>query len=473
MSAGFLPYIGAFIWIGFLLQIGVILRAKIKILQDFLMPASLIGGMLGFILMRFDLIGLPMDGGYKPISEGAFAFITFHLFAFNFIGIGLIKGDKKNKDSSKAKIAKGAIWIAVMLTVTYALQTLVGIGIFGIWNAISPVDVPTITGALLAVGFTQGPGQAQSTGIIWETVFQVPNAVNVGFAFAATGFLVAGVMGTILARYLVKKGMTADKDNISLPNDFTSGIMDPENTRAYAMETTHNANINTLGYHFAVMLFLYGLAFLAAFAMEKFLKLEVIGLARYAGMAFGMLFLFSLIVSNLYKKFVTSINVAYLLDNGTTKALTGMCVDLLVWGVFLGIDIKALDSLIWPITIATIAGAISTGFVCIYYGKMLSEYGMERAMSLLGYATGTGANALLLLRIVDPNFKSPVLIEMGLVVLVQLFFFTPFVIFVKPIMPQLGVMNSSIILALVLVANLAIIYGIIYKQNKNIAAQSE
>ena len=43
MEASFYPYIAAFVWISLLIVAGVILRAKIKILQTLLFPASLIG----------------------------------------------------------------------------------------------------------------------------------------------------------------------------------------------------------------------------------------------------------------------------------------------------------------------------------------------------------------------------------------------------------------------------------------------
>lgn len=42
----------AFSWIGIMLLVGMILRAKIPFLANILMPASVIGGVIGFILMN-------------------------------------------------------------------------------------------------------------------------------------------------------------------------------------------------------------------------------------------------------------------------------------------------------------------------------------------------------------------------------------------------------------------------------------
>ena len=44
----------------------------------------------------------------------------------------------------------------------------------------------------------------------------------------------------------------------------------------------------------------------------------------------------------------------------------------------------------------------------------LPEYGFERCLIMFGYATGTAASGLLLLRIADPDYETPVAVEGGL-----------------------------------------------------------
>ncbi len=85
MEATFLPYIGAFIWLSILLVLGTIIRAKVVFLQKMLVPASLIGGILGFIFVQLGIIGLPTSNGWVEISTKSFSELTFHLFAFGFL----------------------------------------------------------------------------------------------------------------------------------------------------------------------------------------------------------------------------------------------------------------------------------------------------------------------------------------------------------------------------------------------------
>lgn len=59
MEASFYPYLGALCWIGVLLMLGTLIRAKVPLFQKLLFPSSLIGGLIGFVLINLDLIGMP------------------------------------------------------------------------------------------------------------------------------------------------------------------------------------------------------------------------------------------------------------------------------------------------------------------------------------------------------------------------------------------------------------------------------
>lgn len=111
MEKSFFPYIAAFVWIGLLLIIGIVLRARIKWLQTFLFPASLIGGLIGFALMRFDIIGIPTSTGWQTIPESTFSMMTFHLFAFSFVGVGFLKNNADDNSSKSGTAFRGALWM--------------------------------------------------------------------------------------------------------------------------------------------------------------------------------------------------------------------------------------------------------------------------------------------------------------------------------------------------------------------------
>ena len=203
MEASFYPYLGALCWIGMLLMLGTLIRAKVPLFQKLLFPSSLIGGLIGFVLINLDLVGMPTSIGWKDITPNIFSMITFHLFAFGFVGIGLLQ---TKKPASGKVVMRGALWIALVFGMTFSVQALIGKGVFVLWQDLFGGTFETVNGYLLGAGFTQGPGQTQAYATIWQTSYQTANALSVGLAFAAVGFLVAGIVGVPLAFYGIKRG---------------------------------------------------------------------------------------------------------------------------------------------------------------------------------------------------------------------------------------------------------------------------
>ena len=191
MESTFYPYLGALGWTGLFLLIGTIIRAKVKFFQTFLFPASLIGGIIGFFVLNAGWLGIPSSTGWKTITPVTFSTITFHLSASGFVGIGLLQA--KSGTSGKV-VARGALWIALIFGLLFSVQAMVGKGTFDVWKLLFGGDFFTGNGYLLGAGFTQGPGQTQAYASIWETTYKISNSLNVGLAFAAVGFLVAGLV---------------------------------------------------------------------------------------------------------------------------------------------------------------------------------------------------------------------------------------------------------------------------------------
>ena len=193
MEATFFPNLMAFLWIGIMLMLGVFLRAKVRFFQRILFPASIIGGLIGFVLVNAGWLGAPSTQGWKVLDHTPFGVLTFHLFAFSFVGIGFLETARAS-DSSKV-VLRGALWIALLFTMMFCLQALLGKGIFSGWVALFGGSFETVNGYLLGAGFTQGPGQTLAYASIWEKTYHVASAINTGLAFAAVGFLVAGLVG--------------------------------------------------------------------------------------------------------------------------------------------------------------------------------------------------------------------------------------------------------------------------------------
>ena len=415
MESTFYPYLGALGWTGLFLLIGTIIRAKVKFFQTFLFPASLIGGIIGFFVLNAGWLGIPSSTGWKTITPVTFSTITFHLFAFGFVGIGLLQA--KSGTSGKV-VARGALWIALIFGLLFSVQAMVGKGTFDVWKLLFGGDFFTGNGYLLGAGFTQGPGQTQAYASIWETTYKINNSLNVGLAFAAVGFLVAGLVGVPLAFYGIKKGWVSIEGG-KLPQCFLRGLMDKGDNPTCARSTTHPANIDSVAFHLAIMATLYALAY--AFGVWWLCTMP----KGINGLGIGMIFAWGMFFAMIARKLMAKFDLIHLLDGETTRRLTGATVDFMSCAVFMGIQVRQLQEVAMPFLIAVVLGTIATLFICLWFGRRSPEHGFERGLTLFGYCTGTAASGLLLLRIVDPEFDTPVAVEVGLMNVFATILFKP------------------------------------------------
>lgn len=415
MEASFYPYLGALCWIGMLLMLGTLIRAKVPLFQKLLFPSSLIGGLIGFVLINLDLVGMPTSTGWKDITPNIFSTITFHLFAFGFVGIGLLQ---TKKPASGKVVMRGALWIALVFGMTFSVQALIGKGVFVLWQDLFGGTFETVNGYLLGAGFTQGPGQTQAYATIWQTSYQTANALSVGLAFAAVGFLVAGIVGVPLAFYGIKKGWVSIEGG-KLPQCFLRGLMDKGDNPTCARSTTHPANIDSVAFHLAIMATLYALAY--AFGVWWLCTMP----KGINGLGIGMIFAWGMFFAMIARKLMAKFDLIHLLDGETTRRLTGATVDFMICAVFMGIQVRQLQEVAMPFLIAVVLGTIATLFICLWFGRRSPEHGFERGLTLFGYCTGTAASGLLLLRIVDPEFDTPVAVEVGLMNVFATILFKP------------------------------------------------
>lgn len=445
MEASFYPYLGALCWIGMLLMLGTFIRAKVPLFQKLLFPSSLIGGLIGFVLINLDLIGMPTSTGWKDITPNIFSMITFHLFAFGFVGIGLLQ---TKKPASGKVVMRGALWIALVFGLTFSVQALIGKGVFVLWQDMFGGSFETVNGYLLGAGFTQGPGQTQAYATIWQTSYQTANALSVGLAFAAIGFLVAGIVGVPLAFYGIKRGWCTGGRSGELPRNFLCGLMDRGDNPPCSHSTTHPANIDNLGFHVGLMAAIYGVAYLFGLMFAKYMP------AGIAGLGFGLTFCWGMFLAMLLRKFMGRIDILYLIDGETTRRLVGGSVDFMICAVFLGIEMKALQEVLLPFIVAVAVASVITLLICVWFGRRSPEYGFERCLIMFGYATGTAASGLLLLRIADPDYETPVAVEGGLMNVFSCLTFLP-VTLSMPFAPLAGYPIAWVFAAIIIVTPIA------------------
>lgn len=436
IEQAFAPFFAPFGWLSIMLIIGVILRAKIGFFQKYLFPASIIGGILGFILVSV---------GWIKIPHAAFTQFAILFFTLNFISIGLTgadEADAKPGTTIRKTVMRGMLWMALLWIFIFGVQALTSLGWISLTNTFTE---PVYKGFawLVPSGFAQGPGQAVAIASVWEGPFKIPNAVTFGLTFAAVGFLVSAFVGVPLANWGIKKGLTvhAPKD---LPQDFVTGLSDKGKGPNAGQLTTHPGNVDGMAFQLAILMVTFFITYFACQGLKAILP------ASIKGIAFGGMFVWGMLIAAVIRLILGKLGLTVFIDNNIQRRITGVAVDFMVVATLMAVKVAVVWAFIVPITILCISAAVLTTLFLMYFGSRLDHLGFERFLALFGTSTGTAASGLLLLRIVDPEFKTPAAQEVGLmnaflVVLV------PVYAFIFP-MPKVGLpINIAIMVGYVVV----------------------
>ncbi|WP_372680347.1 hypothetical protein [Desulfosarcina sp.] len=385
-----------FAFLSVLLLMGVGLRARVGFFQHFLVPSCLIGGVLGLVFMYTGVLGL------ETATIEAFA---YHFFNISFISVGLTRDDNASERQANKQMIKGPAWMALMQGLTFPMQAVLGgsmvilLGWFGVQL------FPTF-GFLVPLGFNEGPGQALSIGKVWEGV-GFADAATIGLTFAAVGYFFAFFVGVPLVNRGIRRGR-ATYGPRQLPRDFITGILNRQGAAESAGRLTiHSGNADTLAFQSALVGGVYGITYGIIQFLGSFLPADV------AGMLWGFFFFFGLGVALVVKWAMQRLKIQRLADAGVQRRITGFSVDFLIVATVAAIELKIVWDYLLPIGLIALVNGIMTTVLVVYFGRRLSAYSLERTVAIYGVVTGTVSCGLLLLRIVDPDFKTPVAYEIA------------------------------------------------------------
>ncbi|SCZ80865.1 sodium/glutamate symporter family protein [Acidaminobacter hydrogenoformans] len=383
------------------LLLGTFLRAKVKWFQKTFMPASVIGGFIALILGPIGLKLIPVPESWMAIFSLLPGILIVPIVAS--VPLGLSLGSKGGKGSGGAD-SKDIVPMFLILTFIVGIQYMAGFIIHVIFKG-GGMDLYETFGWELTMGFSGGHGTAGLLGNMlkgmnipyWET------AQGVGVTTATIGIL-GGILGGIaLINWAARTGRTniLDKPG-SIPQHIQVGYQTDVNKQAsIGRETTNSSSIDTFAFHSAIILAACGLAYLILHYLKLY-KVPVLSNISVWG--------YSIIVMFGVWNAMVKLKIDYLVDSKVKSKISGSLTEIAVVAAIASLPLKAILAYITPIIAMSILGLIVTFVSAIYLSKKyLSEYRFEHAIAAIGTSTGVFLTGLLLLRICDPEFESPVL----------------------------------------------------------------
>lgn len=392
----------SFSWIGIMLLVGMICRAKIPFLANILMPASVIGGIIGFILMN-----IPGFAEATGITAAMCNEIVGFFFTLSFISIGLTatpKEEGKSSGETAKQMVKGSLGMGLLWAAMYCFTCLLGYVIMAVVG--KPFGMDAGYGGLIQFAFCQGPGQSAVFGSQIEAAGALPGAAQVAITYAVIGFVFAFLIGVPLAKIGLKKGIASHPEK--LRTSVMKGIYPPEEqTENCGKITTYNGNIDVLAFHMALV----GLTYVIAVFVQKLILMVPISIVQTFG---SMTFFVGLFVAYGVKWVLVKLNLKQYHDDILQARITGTTTDFLIVGAFMAVQLSVIGKWLAPILILCTLIGIFTLAVTLFFGPRLGgSCDFERTLGLWGCLTGTCPSGVALIRIVDPNLKTTAATEMG------------------------------------------------------------
>ena len=383
-------------FLSIMLLVGIVLRAKVFFIQRFLFPSCLIGGLLAMVLVNL---------GYIPISPDYLQLFVYHFFNVSFISVGLTGKSEDEKVSADSKtLLKGAIWMALIQGICFPMQGLIGTGFVYLFNNLGYNLFETL-GFLVPMAYNEGPGQVLSIGKVWQDL-GCTDAATIGLTFASVGFFLAFFVGVPIANWGLRRGHAVQNPK-ELPRCLITGLHGKDDCEEAGRQTTHSANVECLAFQLAMVGLVYVITW---FFLEAFSRL--FGPAN-AKILWGFFFFFGLVFAILVRQFLKLIKVVHLLDGGIQRRITGWAVDYLILATVAAIEVVVVWKYILPLAFISVFTGAATVLVVLYMGRRLESYNLERTLAIYGTTTGVVSSGLLLLRIVDPDFRTQVAMELG------------------------------------------------------------
>ena len=379
--------------------LGAIIRTKVKVFQRFLIPASVIGGVIGMILGK-NVIGLvPISIFYSQLANVGIDVV----FAGLFIG-KVIPSIRELGRTAGAQTAfayfNGFGQIAIGLAV---------VAVFGMLGT----QLSPLFGLQLLVGFQAGVGVGTAVApMVGELGWSAAEAAAVGETCAVTGLVMSVLVGVVIVNIGTARNFTASKFEKTGKNIAPTTFLPIDKRRSIGSEITSPEAGSTLLFNFGIM----GLAILCGHLIHFGI------VAAAPPLKFLPKFPFVLIGGIIVQSLLQKSRLNTYVDRETVDAIAGFALDALIVASLMAIDLTVVAAYALPLTVMVTLGLLFNFWQVKWMGpRILPGAWFEKSVCEFGQSTGSTPQAMLLLKMMDPRLKTGAAEAFAL----KMFFFSP------------------------------------------------
>ena len=380
--------------IAFLVVVSNIVRLKVPFIKKTLMPTSVLAG---FLLLGFKYINV------IRIDTNMLDMLTYHGIALGFIAMSL-RVTKKDASTGGARTAVNS---GALIVSTYMIQGVVGLIVSIVIGFVFIPDFFKASGLLLPMGFGQGPGQANNVGSSYE-MLGFTGGKSYALAIAATGFLAACIVGVIYLNIQPRRGKIVRQDANELSGSVTVDHFQDKD------EMPISQSIDRLSIQAALIILVYAFTFFVIWGVTSLLEKFAPGVAASISPLFwGFNFIFGSLFAVLMRIILSKFRKAKIMqmqyqNNYLLSRISGLFFDVMIICGIASIDFEDLRGLWIPFVITCVIGCVVTlVHIKIFCRLIYKDYEEEGFLAMFGMLTGTISSGILLVREIDPDFKTP------------------------------------------------------------------
>ena len=375
------------------------LKREVKFLEASLIPTSVLGGsILLLISVIYQVITKDILWNTALFARNGSAYLemtTYHALALGFIASTL-----KTTKTHLNKRRNIEIFNTGVATVsTYLLQGVLGLAIT-ITVGIFISGVFEASGLLLAFGYGQGTGQAMNYGMQYDIFYGNTDGTikSIGLTIAATGFLVSSFGGVIHLNVLKKRGKF-------VRNEEFAEVIDMSEVHT-ANDIPMQGSVDKLSIQLALVTFTYFITYIMMVVLGTLIS-------GMRDLIFGFNFLLGVLAATMVKltiNYLKSKNIVKkeYANNFLLTRLSNFFFDLMVVAGIAAIRLDIIGGYIWVIVLVCALGMLATyAYNRLIAVKLFGRYKEEQFMMMYGMLTGTASTGTILLREIDPEFKTP------------------------------------------------------------------
>ncbi|NND99496.1 MAG: sodium:glutamate symporter [Pirellulaceae bacterium] len=406
----------ALLFVATLLLVGVILRHTVPLFRWLYIPASVIAGFVGLLMIQLGL-------GYSEAGNLHFAATSMAktlsswpgwLIAVVFAGMLLERKPPSASEGANRVGRQGLmVWIIVLG------QT--AIGLLATWLLVKPFyEVPNSFGMLIETGFAGGHGTAAAMGEVFaHPTIALDGGLDLGILMATGGLVYGIITGILWINVGVRAGWVSasdDADTHSIDSQHARGSIGEARIQRETIDPLL-LQVIWLSLAMGIGLLMQWVVMQTATSIDSWFAAEIETDAAQKQLSQRLsvssvvdfpLFIYTLFGGLIVRWSLSLFGQAERIDTETINRLTSAAMDILVVAAIASLNLQAVVAMIVPFSALFVCGCLWAAVCLLLISRWIlpREHWFQLGLINYGMSTGTTATGFVLLRMVDPELES-------------------------------------------------------------------